>query len=63
MKKYCITKVRSIKRTTSYDEVTDTEVYTYSADLVYMVCTKEQAMKRLARDRELISRIDKLRAK
>ena len=63
MKKYYIIMVRSIRKIVTYDELTDTEVYAYVSDISYKQCSKEQAMQRLERDRELINRIDKLRAK
>lgn len=63
MKKYYIIIVRSIRKIVTYDELTDTEVYTYVSDISYKQCSREQAMQRLERDRELINRIDRLRAK
>ena len=62
MKKYYIVEVKSVRKIMSYDEASDTEIYTYISDVVYVECSKEKAMQRLDRDRKLINMIDKLRA-
>lgn len=61
MKKYYISKIKSISMEVLHDENTGNDIYRYTSNVSYKECTKEQAMERLERDRKLINMIDKLR--